>query len=293
VVRRGAGAPTSAPAHTDAPPALYEMPPIPPATGQLASGQRLLESLCEMFAQFAAAPVSGLLGGMAGSVYDATLSDPGEATQDISTNEMRRVLLDGVTTVIDGRTRDEYDLGHLPGALSVAPKPDTPMSQYVSDVVEIGKVVGDLTKPIVVYCNGPFCGKSRRLGEELLAAGFSNVRRYQLGTPVWRALVGQMVVELDGLRHLLSADPTAVFIDTRSAQEFAGGSLPRARNLQPAAIVTSKDDGRLPMDDFNTRVVAFGATGEQARAMAQTLTEQGFNNVKYLDSDADALLRAI
>jgi hypothetical protein len=28
---------------------------------------------------------------------------------------------------------------------------------------------------------GPFCGKSKRLAEELLEAGYTNVRRYQLG----------------------------------------------------------------------------------------------------------------
>src|SRR5947207_5582960 len=37
--------------------------------------------------------------------------------------------------------------------------------------------------------------KERRLSEELLAAGFTNVRRYQLGIPVSRALGGSTQIE--------------------------------------------------------------------------------------------------
>ena len=48
-----------------------------------------------------------------------------------------------------------------------------------------------------------------------------------------------------------------------------------------ASIVQAKDDGRLPMNDFNTRVIAFGTDGEQAFALAGALVQQGFVNVKY------------
>jgi hypothetical protein len=51
----------------------------------------------------------------------------------------------------------------------------------------------------VLYCNGPFCGKSKRLSEELITAGYTNVRRYQLGIPVWRALFGVTEIEFAGL----------------------------------------------------------------------------------------------
>ena len=42
----------------------------------------------------------------------------------------------------------------------------------------------------MLYCNGPYCGKSKRLSADLAAAGYTNVRRYQLGIPIWRALGG-------------------------------------------------------------------------------------------------------
>jgi hypothetical protein len=62
----------------------------------------------------------------------------------------------------------------------------------------------------VVYCNGPFGGLGRRAARDLLALGHTNVRCYQLGMPVWRALGGVTEIELDGIKHLCEKDQTAV-----------------------------------------------------------------------------------
>jgi rhodanese-related sulfurtransferase len=165
------------------------------------------------------------------------------------------------------------------------------MSQYVSDVAEIERLVGgDRTKPLVLYCNGPFCGKSRRLSQELLSAGFTRVRRYQLGAPVWRALGGVMVTELEGARHILENDRTAVWIDARAADEFATRSLAAARNIPRDKVLpgkdvgeirAAKDDGRLPMEDHNTRIIVFGRSAEQARAVAEAIAREAFHNVSF------------
>jgi len=87
----------------------------------------------------------------------------------------------------------------------------------------------------VLYCNGPFCGKSKRLAEELLAAGHTNMRRYQLGIPVWRALGGVTEIEPEGLRYVLREDSTAVVIDARESDAFKTGTIADARNLPEAA----------------------------------------------------------
>jgi rhodanese-related sulfurtransferase len=215
------------------------------------------------------------------NVYESTLQDLAPRTREVSTAEILKILSEGSATVFDGRTRLEYAIGHIPGALSVAQKAGSLMSQYVSDVVEIGRAMTDQSAPIILYCNGPFCGKSKRLGEELMSAGFSNVRRYQLGTPAWRALVGPMEIESEGVRYIQKSDQTAVFLDARNPEEYAAGSLPGARNLLVGDIVAAKDDGRLPMDDFNTRVVVFGRVGDQALELAARLCQSGFNNVKF------------
>lgn len=237
------------------------------------------------------------------SVYQTTLEEANQKTSEVSTDALRRVLANGSAVVLDARPHLEYAMSHIPGARNVAPKAGVSMSMYVSDVAEVERLVGgDRTKPLILYCNGPFCGKSKRLSEELLAAGFTNVRRYQLGIPVWRALVGLTEIELPAVQHIFQKDRTAVFVDARGAEEFGAGSLPGARSIpqgsvQPGKDVgevrKAKDDGRLPMEDHNTRIVVFGRDASQARALAEAIVREAFHNVSYFPGTFDALRSAL
>jgi rhodanese-related sulfurtransferase len=237
------------------------------------------------------------------SVFHATLQEANQRTAEVSTEELRRILVDKSALVLDARPHMEYAMSHIPGALNVAPKPGVLMSMYVSDVVEIQRLVGgDKTKPLVLYCNGPFCGKSKRLSAELLAAGFTDVRRYQLGIPVWRALGGLAEIELEAVRHVLNSDHTSVFLDARSAEEFRDHTLPGARNIplgtappgkHAGEVRKAKDDGRLPMEDHNTRIVVFGRDAVQARALAELIVREAFHNVAYFPGTFDLLRSAM
>ncbi len=226
-------------------------------------------------------------------VYRAVLYEPDEPTGQVSTEEMVQIVSQGNATIFDGRTQLEYAIGHIPKALSLAPKPNAARSRHVGDVAEVARIVPDRNAAIIVYCNGPFCGKSRRLGQELASAGYKNVRRYQLGTPVWRALVGPMEIEPEGVRYIREGDHTAVFLDARTPEEFAAGSLSGARNVPVTQIAAAKADGRLPMDDFNTRIVAFAGVGSEALALANALAHTGFNNVKFYNDTFINLLAAV
>jgi rhodanese-related sulfurtransferase len=214
-------------------------------------------------------------------IQRATLARPGR-TLEVSTEELRRILTERGATVFDARPFMEFALGHIPGAVNLSAKPGQPMSLYVSDVAEIGRVLGgDRAAPIVLYCNGPFCGKSSRLAEELLEAGYTNVRRYQLGAPVWRALGGVMQLEPEGFDHIRRNDRTAVVFDARGAEEFRAGTLEGAIHLPREEVGKAKDDGRLPMEDHNTRVIVFGADAAQARAAAEEIARNAFHNVMF------------
>ena len=216
------------------------------------------------------------------TIYETTLMESGQKTLEVSTAELRKILTEKSATVFDARPMMEYSMSHIPGAVNVSEKPGVPISQYVSDVTEVGRVVGNnKSAPIVLYCNGPFCGKSKRLSEELLAAGYTNVRRYQLGIPTWRALVGVTEIELAGLLYVLRDDKTAVFLDARGPDEFKTGSIPGAKNLTLADVKKAKDDGRLPMEDHNTRIIVFGRDGIQARALTEAIAKEAFHNVSY------------
>src|SRR5215468_9549895 len=116
------------------------------------------------------------------TIVQATLEEPNQKTSEISTDDLRGILATGSAVVFDARPPREYAMSHIPGAINVRGKPGLSMSQYVPDAGEIIRALdGDKASPIVLYCSGPFCGRSKRLSEELLAAGFTNVRRYQLG----------------------------------------------------------------------------------------------------------------
>jgi rhodanese-related sulfurtransferase len=225
------------------------------------------------------------------NIYQAVLGESNQPTAEVSTDELRRILAERTAFVFDARPHREFGISHIPGALNVAAKPGVPMSAYVSDVAEIGRAVGgDLNARVVLYCNGPFCGKSKRLADELLAAGYTSVRRYQLGIPVWRALGGVTEIEPEGLRYVVENDKTAVLIDTRDAAAYAAGTLPNARNLPRSGVLEgkdvgevkrAKDDGRLPMNDHNTRIIVFGGEAGAARYVAEALTREAFDNVAY------------
>ena len=239
----------------------------------------LVGSLALVATAFLAGTVQGQT---SSDIMKATLAQPNEKTAEVSTEELRRMLAEGSATVFDARPHLEFAISHIPGALNVAPKAGVPMSLYVSDTAEIGRVLGDKKEAaIVLYCNGPFCGKSKRLAEELTAAGYTNVRRYQLGAPVWRALVGVMQIEPDGIRYVRESDKTAVFFDVRSADEFKTGTISGARHLPKDEVVKAKDDGRLPMEDHNTRIVVFGKDAAQARAAAEEIAKNAFQNVSF------------
>jgi rhodanese-related sulfurtransferase len=237
------------------------------------------------------------------NIHQATLMEADQKTNEVSTEEARKILAEKSATFFDARPFKEYAISHIPGAVNVSAKTGVPMSLYVSDVAEIGRVLkNDKAAPIVLYCNGPFCGKSKRLAAELVDAGYTNVRRYQLGIPIWRALGGLTQIQPEGVRHVIENDRTAVFIDAREADEFKAGSIAQARNiprsgLKPGKdvgeIKAAKDDGRLPMEDHNTRIIVFGKTSEQAQAVAEAIAKEAFHNVSFFDAGFEQFKSAL
>ena len=233
-------------------------------------------------------------------VLQSVFAKPGSSVVEISTAELEHILQGQSAVLLDTRPHLEWSISHIPAALNVAPKPDVPIALYTSDVAEVGRLVdGDKSQPLVLYCNGPYCGKSKRVAGALVDTGYTNVRRYQLGAPVWRALVGVMVIEPDGARYVFQNDQTAVWIDVRDPSAFQEGSLPGARNLPRGGVLPGKDtgevfaaknDGRLPMEDHNTRIIVFGQDSKQASEVAEALAREAFHNVTYFAGTYEALM---
>jgi rhodanese-related sulfurtransferase len=214
---------------------------------------------------------------------------------ELTIDEMLAVVASGSALILDSRSYPEWAVGHIPGALVLAPKPGQTASQYVSDIAEVARLTaGDQDTAIVLYCNGPRCGKSKRLNAELQELGYTNVRRFQLGAPVWRALANPMVIEAAGIRYVLG-DATAYWVDARDPSAFAPVSwigVTNLTNVTSGQVELAKDERRLPMHDYNTRIVVFGSDGDQARELALELTRGAFHNVAYFDGGIEAFTAA-
>jgi rhodanese-related sulfurtransferase len=81
----------------------------------------------------------------------------------------RKALLDLVreeaVTVLDVRPVEEYNAGHIPGALSI------PLKELKQHLAELPR-----DQDIVAYCRGPYCVLSVQAVEMLRAQGFNAVR---------------------------------------------------------------------------------------------------------------------
>jgi rhodanese-related sulfurtransferase len=233
----------------------------------------------------------GLVVAQGTSIEQATLMEPESKTKEISTEQLRHILADRNAIVIDARPRIQFDAGHIPGAHVL----DTPPDGQIAAVERLAN--GNKAASLVVYCNGPYCQASRRLAKKLVAGGFTNVQRYQLGMPVWRALGGPTEIELNGILRIFKADQTAVFIDARPAEDFEKGSLRGARNLTVESLdgtLKQMMSGKLtnpplPLDDFNRRIVLFGRDGAQVLGLAKAMSKRAWNNVAYFPGSYETL----
>lgn len=256
----------------------------------LGPGHLLLLAAALGFGRVAGSYAGPAAPGIASPIAEAIIGESGQPTSEISTAEMVGLAAGRSGLIIDARPYEEFAMSHIPRAVNVAPKPGLAMSQYTSDVGEIDKLThGDKTTPIILYCNGPFCGKIKRVAADLVAAGYTNVRRYQLGIPVWRALGHATQAEAEAIWSTLDKDKTAVVIDAREPNAFLAKSLPGARNVRATEAAKAKDDGRLPMLDHNTRIFVIGRDEAEARTVAEEIAKNAFHNVSFFAGSIETL----
>ena len=99
----------------------------------------------------------------------------GAAPEPITRAELAARLEEGSLTLLDIRPQDEFDFGHIPGAVRV-------------DLSTLDALVERLkTAPeIVAYCRGPYCVYAHQAVARLRQLGL-NARRMEGGLPEWRA----------------------------------------------------------------------------------------------------------
>ena len=81
---------------------------------------------------------------------------------------------------VDARTGDDYDEGHIKGAISL------PVGQF-DEKIEAFLEQYPPEKAIITYCSGRTCEDSHNLAQLLLAVGYTKINVFIDGFPGWES----------------------------------------------------------------------------------------------------------
>ncbi|SES37450.1 rhodanese-like domain-containing protein [Salisediminibacterium halotolerans] len=194
-------------------------------------------------------------------------------------------------TLIDARTYEGYFESHIPTAVFW----DDGQINTKYD----GAAPADKDQEIIVYCGGFFCGKSHAIAEELTAEGYTNVKVFAGGMPLWNDAdlptfgtageVGDFDVT-DGQKDRSIAadefhdlvDNGETVLDVRSDDEVASGMIDGALHIPDDEIRSGGADVEemLP-EDKDEEIVLHCASGARAGGVVEIIAEMGYENVHY------------
>jgi rhodanese-related sulfurtransferase len=104
------------------------------------------------------------------------LGGAGDDIEELTKEELwQRLQRNDKLVVLDVRPQEEYEAGHIPGAVSI------PLDELHKRVKELPK-----SKQIVAYCRGPLCALAPEAARYLKTKGYK-VKRLVEGAPDWKA----------------------------------------------------------------------------------------------------------
>jgi rhodanese-related sulfurtransferase len=200
--------------------------------------------------------------------------------------------------LIDSRPkRKKYDKGHIPTALSI---PDSQFAKMQD------QLPADKSTPLVFYCGGLKCRLSHKSAKKALDLGYTKVKVFAEGYPVWVAAFGkgdttvaataksasstqlkngkeEGSVDTETFKKIVAKNPGSVMlIDVRDADEFKTGSFKTAINI-PVELLEDKIK-TLPTDKPIVFVCGTGARSGESFYMVQDLRPE-MKNVYYLEGE--------
>src|SRR5438309_4522502 len=102
------------------------------------------------------------------NIFQTSLLEPPQPGKEITTERLQKILYSGSMPVFDVRFELEYAISHIPGAINIPPVNNTSVEREVSQIFAL--VDNNLQAKFVLTCNGPVCGKSKRLAAALAGA---------------------------------------------------------------------------------------------------------------------------
>ena len=222
-------------------------------------------------------------------IAHTSLLEANQPGMEITTAQLVDFLAQGTPPVLDVRFPQEYAISHIPGAINIPPDSTADPNNVQHESGEIAaRYPADA--PLVLTCNGPSCGKSKRVAKALHDNyGFTNVLRYQLGLPVWRALGNTVQTDLDGFAYIFNRDFTAVFVDARAPEAFRADTVACSVNVQKDEADAANTDGRLPLLDKGARVVVFADNPQMAKTVAAQIAKKAYWSSSYFSGTFEDL----
>lgn len=146
-------------------------------------------------------------------------------------------------TLIDARTKEEFDEAHIVKAVNIQEKT---FEQSVS------VLPADKNALLVLYCNGVKCGKSKKVAAIAEAAGYLNIMIYGEGFPVWeekgmpiaagpgygKKIETTKLTAQDMKNMIDGGSRDYVIVDVRDESEFREGHIPFAINIPTEAFAS-------------------------------------------------------
>ncbi len=198
----------------------------------------------------------------------------------ISTEQLKAMMDEKKDfTLIDARTKEEYQEAHIFTAFNV---PEKQFKELVSTLP------ADKNSLLVFYCNGVKCGKSKKVAKLASEAGYSNILIYSEGFPVWEEKNFTIVagseygkkIETTKLspaevKNLIAAGKDDyVLVDVRDAAEYKEGHIPTAINI-PSETFASKSEV-LPKEK---KIIVYCNSGSRSYMAYRKLGKLAYSNI--------------
>jgi rhodanese-related sulfurtransferase len=135
--------------------------------------------------------ILGLLAGcfLSGSALAADTPETLPGAVVVNADEVIKLQAAGVP-VIDARVAAEYSEAHIKGAINV-PYREKSLKEVAfdpsHDEFNLAKLPADMSKPFILYCNGPECWKSFKASTAAIKVGYREIKWYRAGFPDWQS----------------------------------------------------------------------------------------------------------
>ncbi|WP_070119286.1 rhodanese-like domain-containing protein [Bacillus marinisedimentorum] len=197
--------------------------------------------------------------------------------------------------ILDARPYSAYFEAHIPNAAFVD------ADQYGAKFA--GVQPSDKSTEIIVYCGGFMCGKSHSVASSLVTDGYTNVKVFAGGIPLWKAnglptfgtagKIGDFnVAEGKVDRGLTPAqfderlkEENVTVLDVRTDTERSNGAIKGSIHIPDSQIHADPKAiaGKLP-DDKEAVILIHCASGVRAGGVVDKIADLGYPNTFYLNN---------